>query len=258
MRYLKLFSCYLRTNLKSLAIYDIDFYFAIIGMITQNLLNIIALRFMFNVVPKIKGFNFTELLLTYTLATLAFAIFRCFFINTLNIADYIHNGELDQILAKPVNPLFQLINARVDDDAWGDLLVALVLLIGVDIRLHNPWYIMLMFLFIAIFTSLIFLGIALLGNIAALFSNGLADLAETVFDFFEFSKYPLAIYSNVLKIFLVWVIPLGWVASIPQEAIAVKHEWFWLLIIPAVCLGFFLAIYQIWRLFLTKYQSTGS
>ncbi|MDF7638438.1 ABC-2 family transporter protein [Lactobacillus sp. ESL0791] len=258
MRYFRLAYVYLKTNLKSLAIYDVDFYFAIIGMMVQNVLNIVALRFLFNLVPTIKGFTFTQLLLTYALATLSFAIFRCFFINTLNISDHIHEGSLDQILVKPVNPLFQLINERVDEDAWGDLLVALILLIVVDHYLKNPWYITLMFIFISLFTSLIFLSLALLGNMVSLLSNGLADLASSVFDFFELSKYPLAIYSGILKVFLTFVLPLGWVAAIPQEKIAVHHEWLWLVLIPLVCVLFFILVYQVWRLFLNNYQSTGS
>lgn len=258
MRYLKLLLTYMKVNLKSLAIYDLDFYFAIAGMIIQNVLNILALRFIFNIVPQIKGYSFEQLLLTYALASLSFAIFKCFFINALNISDYLHQGTFDAILVKPVNPLFQLVNARVDEDSWGDLLVALILLIIVDIQLQQPWYITLMFMFIALFTSLIFLGLAILGNVVSLLSNGIADLAETTFDFFEMSKYPLAIYAQALKIVLTFVLPLGWVASIPQEKIAQKHEWLWLAIIPAVCVLFFLLVYQVWRLFLAKYQSTGS
>ena len=50
------------------------------------------------------------------------------------------------VLIKPVNPLFQLVNERVDEDAWGDLIVALLLLIIVDMQLHNPWYITIMFI----------------------------------------------------------------------------------------------------------------
>ena len=54
MRYLKLLFTYFKVNLKSLAVYDLDFYFAIIGMIVQNVLNIVALRFIFNIVPRIS------------------------------------------------------------------------------------------------------------------------------------------------------------------------------------------------------------
>lgn len=258
MRCLKLLGTYIKVNLKSLAVYDIDFYFAIAGMIIQNILNIIALRFIFNLVPRIVGYNFAQLLLTYAIATLSFSIFRSFFINALNISDYINKGSFDTILIKPVNPLFQLINERVDEDSWGDLLVSILLLVLVDVQLHNPWYITVMFIFISLFTSLIFLGLAVLGNIVSLLSNGLSDLAETTFDFFEMSKYPLSIFSESLKIILTFVLPLGWVASIPQEKIAQKHEWLWLVIIPAVCILFFVLVYQVWRIFLKKYQSTGS
>lgn len=257
-RYLHLFKEYLKINLKSLAVYDLDFYFAIFGMAIQNVLNIVALGFLFNIIPTIKGYTFSELVLTYSLATLSFSIFRCFFINTLNIADFIHKGTLDTILVKPINPLFQLINQRADEDSWGDLLVSLILLISVDIHLNYPWYITIMFIFISVFTSLIFLSLALLGNVVTLFSNGLSDLAEITFDFFELSKYPLSIYSEALKLILTFVLPIGWVASIPQKRIAQYHEWYWVLLIPIICIIFFIIIYQIWKLFLKNYQSTGS
>ena len=258
LRYLRLLKEYLKINLKALAIYDLDFYFAIFGMAIQNVLNIIALGFLFNIVPTIKGYTFNELILTYSLATLSFSIFRCFFINTLNIAYFINKGIMDTILVKPVNPLFQLINQRADEDSWGDLFVSLILLISVDIKLEYSWYITIMFIFISIFTSLIFLSLALLGNVVTLFSNGLSDLAEVTFDFFELSKYPLSIYSEALKLIMTFVLPIGWVASIPQKRIAEYHEWYWLLIIPIICIVFFIIIYKIWKLFLNNYQSTGS
>ncbi|XHU93477.1 ABC transporter permease [Lactobacillus helveticus] len=258
MRYLHLLKEYMKFNLKALAVYDLDFYFAIFGMAIKNVLNIVALGFLFNLVPTIEGYTFSELILTYSLATLAFSIFRCFFINTLNIAYFINKGTLDTILVKPVNPLFQLINQRADEDSWGDLFVSLILVISVDIKLDYPWYITIMFIFISIFTSLVFLSLALLGNVVTLFSNGLSDLAEVTFDFFELSKYPLSIYSETLKFVLTFILPIGWVASIPQKRIAEYHEWYWVLIIPIICIAFFIIIYQIWKLFLNNYQSTGS
>lgn len=220
MRYAKLLREYLRVNLKALAVYDLDFYFAIFGMAIQNILNIVTLGFLFNIVPSIKGYSFQELILTYSLATLSFSIFRCFFINTLNIAEFINKGTLDTILVKPINPLFQLINQRADEDSWGDLAVSLILVIFVDVQLGYPWYITVMFIFISLFTSFIFMGLALLGNTVSLFSNGLSDLAEVTFDFFELSKYPLSIYSQALKWILTFIFPIGWIASIPQERIA--------------------------------------
>ncbi|MCZ3621966.1 ABC transporter permease [Lactobacillus mulieris] len=258
MRYLKLAKAYLKINLKSLAVYDLDFYFGIFGMMIQNVLNLVALSFLFNIVPQIKGFTYDDLLLTYSLSTFSFSIFRCFFINTLNLAEFINKGNLDTILVKPINPLFQLINQRADEDAWGDLLVSFVLLITVSLKLHYAWYIILMLIFISFFTSLIFMSIALLGNVVSLFSNGLSDLAEITFDLFELSKYPLAIYSAPLKIILTFILPVGWVASFPLERVATYHEMYWVLIIPLISIVYFVIIYKLWNIFINNYQSTGS
>lgn len=46
-RYMRLLGVYFAINFKSLAIYDFDFYFSIAGMMIQNLINVIALRFLY-------------------------------------------------------------------------------------------------------------------------------------------------------------------------------------------------------------------
>lgn len=138
-RYARLLLTYFKINFKSLAIYDFDFYFSIAGMMIQNLINVAALRFLYLLVPTIQGYTFTELLTTYAIASTSFAIFRCFFINTLNIADYVRKGKFDGLLVKPVNPLFQLLNESFDEDAWGDLAISVLILTTIAFSSHMPF-----------------------------------------------------------------------------------------------------------------------
>lgn len=257
-RYMRLLGVYFAINFKSLAIYDFDFYFSIAGMMIQNLINVIALRFLYLLVPTIQGYSFMALLTTYAIASTSFAIFRCFFINALNIAAYVRKGKFDGLLVKPVNPLFQLLNENFDEDAWGDLIISIVILIISLVQSHTQLWLLPLLLVICCATSLIFLSLTLLGGMASLFSKGLADLSEIVYDFFEFSKYPLSIYNTPLKIFLTWIFPLGWVAAIPQATIINGGQWLFLIIVPSVAILFFILVYQLWRLFLLKYQSTGT
>ena len=46
-RYARLLLAFFKINFKSLAIYDFDFYFSIVGMMIQNLINVAALRFLY-------------------------------------------------------------------------------------------------------------------------------------------------------------------------------------------------------------------
>ena len=257
-RYARLLLTYFKINFKSLAIYDFDFYFSIIGMMIQNLINVAALRFLYLLVPTIQGYTFTELLTTYAIASTSFAIFRCFFINTLNIADYVRKGKFDGLLVKPVNPLFQLLNESFDEDAWGDLAISVLILTTIAFSSHMPLLIFLLVLLMCCATSLIFLSLTLLGGMVSLLSQGLADLSETVYDFFEFSKYPLSIYNTPLKMILTWFLPLGWVAAIPQSTVIDDGRWYFAILVVGISVALFTLVYQLWRLFLVKYQSTGT
>lgn len=162
------------------------------------------------------------------------------------------------MLVKPVNPLFQLLNESFDEDAWGDLAISVLILTTIAFSSHMPLLIFLLVLLMCCATSLIFLSLTLLGGMVSLLSQGLADLSETVYDFFEFSKYPLSIYNTPLKMILTWFLPLGWVAAIPQSTVIDNGRWYFAILVVGISVAFFTLVYQLWRLFLVKYQSTGT
>src|SRR5690625_6020653 len=65
----------------------------------------------------------------YGFVSLARALWNFFLFNTINIGSYIKSGQLDLILIRPVNPLFQLISEKMDFESIGELIYSIVLLV---------------------------------------------------------------------------------------------------------------------------------
>lgn len=124
-RYLGLYVAYFRANLLSLMSYRVDFiirnlcnlvlmfaYLGVVGLIYEN-------------VETIKGWRFEQLLVIYALTSLSRSLFHLFCINVISIGTCIRQGDLDRILLRPVNPLFQLVADYIDNDDWGELVLGI-------------------------------------------------------------------------------------------------------------------------------------
>ena len=140
MRYVNLFWKYFSLNVKGLKSYGTDFYIGIFAMMIKNISSLFLLFFLYTLVPKLDGWSFYEILYLYSLSTMGFAMWRCLFMNTLNISYYVRNGILDRFLVKPINPLFQIFMEGFDDDAWGDLIIGILINIICMYQLQLSWY----------------------------------------------------------------------------------------------------------------------
>lgn len=261
MKELKLIIPFFKYNFKRLQIYDKDFYLGIVGLIIENILNLLMLFFIYTLIPSLDGFTFNEMLLLYGVASLSFAIWRCLFINTLNVGSMVRYGRLDTFLLRPISVLYQVMMDGFDDDAWGDLVFALLVIgyTAVTQSINIVWVILLIIL--SIFTSLIFAGISIVGSSLSFITQGIADFSQIVYNFFQFAKYPINIFGGGMKFVFTFVIPIGWVAAIPVKLLInhnIRSFAFMLIVACGISVIFFWITTKIWNFMLTKYVSTGS
>lgn len=167
MRYIRLFWQYLKLNIKGLKSYGTDFYIGVLAMMLKNISSLFLLFFLYTLVPTLEGWSFFELLHLYSLSTMGFAMWRCLFMNTLNISYYVREGEFENFLVKPLNPLFQIFMEGFDDDAWGDLVIGMILNVVCILQLHLSWWSFVFAVILAFFGSLIFASFSILGSIVS-------------------------------------------------------------------------------------------
>ncbi|UZQ83388.1 ABC transporter permease [Thermoanaerobacter sp. RKWS2] len=260
LRYIKLYIHFTKINISSFMEYDADFLFGIVALILKNLINLLIIFFIFHFIDNIKGWDFNQILFLYGFSSTSFAIWHCFFINTISLPFYTRTGLLDSFLLKPVDVIFQIMADSFDEDGIGDLIFGIIVLIIAIVRLKIV-SIKLIFLPVLLLSgSLIYASLGLISSSISFFTIGETGLSNLVMDFFEFSKYPITIYNDILKIVFTVLIPIGFTAFYPSLFYIANYKYGLMLVLitPVVSILFFLISYKVWNLALRHYSSAGN
>lgn len=260
-RYLKLFYISFILNIKELKSYHIDFVLGSIAMFFKNLSNLFIIYTIYNLVNEINGWSIKEMIYLYSVITISFSVWRCFFINTLNISYYVTSGGLDLLLTKPINSLFLIFMENFDEDAWGDLAVGILLYFYISYMLKIKLIIVFLIFLLSILGGLVFSGLSTISSIFSVIYNGPYDFTELPYIIYEFAKYPLSIFNPIISFILKTIIPIGWIAYIPSSLIFSKVNGNLLLIILfsfIISIIYFYIIYKIWNYAILKYSSSGT
>lgn len=255
--YTSLVKQYYKINIKSIAVYDKDFYFGIVAMMIEYMASFVVIFFLYDSITDINGFTLYQLLLLQGINLVGFSLWSCFFVNTISLSYYIRMGELDRFLLRPVSPMFQIMMSGFDEDAWGELIVGLIIFGVAYYNLQLDWYLLLLVPFIFLSSCLIYAGISILFSTISFFAIGQADFANVVMDVKEFAKYPLSIYNKPLKIIFSTVLPIGFVAYYPSM-LFFENKILVVFITLFISILFYILANCIWSIGLKRYGSTGS
>ena len=143
-RMFKLHRIFIKQDLKKLMEYKIDFLTGAIGMLLTQAINIFFLSVIFARIPNLEGYSFEQIIFIYGFALLPKAIDHLFFDNLWAIGHFIiRKGDFDKYLTRPVSTLFAVTVEKFQVDAFGELVVGIMLLgysipkIAVDINFLN-------------------------------------------------------------------------------------------------------------------------
>lgn len=241
-------------------IYDVDFIIGVIAMLIKTVINFSMLLILFTIITNIEGWTFEEMLFIYGFSTTAFAIWHCFFIETITIPYYIKTGEFDRFLMKPYNPLFLIMIEGFDEDGWGELFFGIIISIIsiIKLKVFNPLLLFLPILWII--ASLVYAGISILLSTISFFTIDNLDITDVTMQLNDFSKYPLSIYNISLKFIFTFIIPIGFTAYYPSLVIIEGPTKDNILLVIGTILfgiGFFILSCCIWMRCLKRYTSSG-
>lgn len=259
-RYFRLYLEFLKINIKGIVIYDLDFIIGIAGLLLNNFMSFCILLFIFNFIDKLKGWSFDQILFIFGFSATSFALWHCFFVNTISLTYYIRYGFLDRFLLRPINPIFQIMTDGFDEDGWSDLIFGISILVIAIIRLKLLSFYLLLLPLLIIGASLIYVSISLLFSISSFITIGNTNISNLIYDFKEFTKYPLPIYNQVLRIIFTSIIPVGFASFYPSLFFISNYKNGLLigLLSPFISLLFFLITTKIWMFSLKFYKSSGT
>lgn len=258
---MKLYFKYVGIIIKSQMQYKASFFMTMIGQFLVSFTAFLGVFFMFSRFHSVKGFKFSEILICFSIILMAFSITECFVRGFDVFPGLIKSGNLDRILVRPRNEIFQVLTSNIEFSRIGRLLQSILMLIYAIPTCGIVWsfdkimaMIMMIMGGIAIFTSLFILyaGISFFTIEGLEFMNIFTDGSR------EFFKYPISIYGEGILKFFTYVIPVALFQYYPFLYLIGRSDNIGLIFLPLVCFIFIIPCYIFFKFGLKRYKSTGS
>lgn len=261
-RFIRLYTKLSAQYLKTLLEYRTDF---IIGLIAFFFIQGFGIAFLFMVfqnIPNLNGWSFYEVLFIYGFANLPRALDHLVTDNLWILAGrIIVRGEFDKYLLRPMNPLFYLFADRFQPDAFGELIVGILLVVTAltKLSLHIGLIEIVGFIIAVLAGAGIYTSIKLIFASLAFWMKRSQSILFVAYQMANFTKYPMTIYNKVINIFLTFIIPFAFTAFIPASWLLGRESFaYGVLATCGVAAVFFAGGYALWNAGLKSYESAGN
>lgn len=264
-KFLKYLKIYIKLSLQSLKIlleYKIDFLIGLSGFLLLQICGVFTLKIIFESIPNLDGWSYYEVLFIYAFAQIPRGLDHMLSDNLWGLSlSIVRRSLFDKYLMKPINPLFYLIAEKFQTDAFGELIVGIILLgysinkLKISISIQ---FILLLFLYI-ICGTVIYFAIKLIFASLAFWMRTSGAILNMVYSISDFAKYPVSIYPKAIRVIISIVIPFAFTSFFPASCCLRKDnvvELSLLIVFIAICL-FKIAI-KIWNMGINKYESAGN
>lgn len=219
-RALKLHRIFISQDLKKMMEYKVDFLTGVTGVLLGQFFNIFFLYVIFSQIPQLAGWTFEQILFIYGFSLIPKALDHLFFDNLWGIGHFIvAKGDFDKYLTRPVNTLFTVIVEKFQVDAFGELIMGIILLacslptVGFNLSVLN----VILFILVIPFATLIYTGIKTITASIAFWIKKSGNITYMFYMVNDFAKYPTTIYNNAVKTIISYIIPFAFTAFYPAS-----------------------------------------
>lgn len=261
-RALRMYKIFTVQELKRLMEYKGDFFTGVIGFLISQAFNILFLFVIFSQIPSLMGWNFHQIIFIYGFSLLPKALDHLLFDNLWAIGHFIvRKGDFDKYLTRPLNTLFHVMIERFQVDAFGELLVAVLLITYALPKLTIEWSLIKVVLTIVVipFATFIYTSIKIATAALAFWVKRSGNITYMFYMVNDFAKYPVTIYNKMIRGIITYVIPFAFTAFYPANYFLTGENPFFnigLTVIISVVL-FTLSV-MVWNRGIKAYESAGS
>jgi ABC-2 type transport system permease protein len=259
--YLWLISAAIRAQLQ----YRVSFALDVIGMFLVTFLDFVAVLVIFHNVPQLGSFTVAEVAFLYALSAMSFALAE-FAVGHLDaLSEMVRTGSFDVMLARPRGTLFQVLAADFRVRRLGQLLQGAAVFVYAVGALDVPWnaarigMIVVTVLFGAAIFSAVWVFV-----ICVVFWTIEGREASSAFTYGGqfLTQFPIEIYSQWLRRFLAYLVPMAFVSYFPSLYVLDKEDplglpSFLRFSAPGVAVGAAIVAGAMWRFAVRHYRSTG-
>lgn len=254
MLFWKLVSVSLRSQMQ----YPASFLMLSLSHFLGTFVDILGIWVLFDRFQMVKGWTLHEVAIIYGIVHMGFALAEAFSRGFDTFHQLVKHGDFDRLLLRPLSPFFQVAVREAHAMRIGRFLQGLtVLLWGTHFIPINPFFI----LFSVLGTGALFYALFVIQAAISFWTiETLEFMNITTYGGLHTGQYPMSIYKPFFRLIFTIIIPLACVAYYPvasylqREAIPL-----WLgLTLPLSGFLFLFLAFQLWRLGVRRYQSTGS
>lgn len=195
--------------------------------------------------------------LTYVLID---TIAQIFFRGVYSFTNLIRSGELDLLLVKPISPLFLALAGSPDINDAIFLIPTLIVVGLVFFQLHITVTLFSAVLYglLLINSFLIVTALHIVIVATGLFTTEVDGVVWLYRDLSRFGQFPISVYNQVVRITLFFIIPIGFMITIPTQVLLGIAPSYPLILSFVVGIISLWGSYQFWLSALRQYNSASS
>jgi ABC-2 type transport system permease protein len=217
VKYIKLTFLTVKLHLEAEMQYKVNFLLQIFGIIINDGAIALVWVIFFKQFPSINGWRFQDTAFVLGLTNLGFCLVSFFFAGIFDLADAIADGKLDQYLLMPKSLLWHISTSRSFFSDIGGLIVGLIMLnVSGYVTSSN----ILFMVFIVLIEALIIYNFGVITNALGFYFGNFDYAANKLFrTFADLIYFPQNVFSGLIRIMTLTIIPAFFVGTIPLELI---------------------------------------
>ncbi len=259
--YLHLYFTIEKQYIKARMQYRADFIISSIGMFFSSLATLSIFWVIFNSIPELAGWTFTQLIFIYSFYMIAISPMQILFDNIWQIRFHVQQGTFLKYYFRPLNMMFYYMSETFDIKGLTQLGAGIALLIYASQQLNITWSLLRITLLLLTLGSaaLVQISITLLAGCAAFWVIDAYPVLGLAWKLREYAPYPMNIFDSTFRIAFTYVIPLGFVAFYPSQLFLHPETVSPVIYLsPIVGAGLFAITYWVWTSGVNRYSGTGS
>ena len=199
-----------------------SFWLQVSFMIANDLAIVVFWMLFFRKVGTVRGWDTGHVLVLFGVLANVTGIAMGILANARRLGQMVADGELDAVLALPVDPLLYLLVRRVDTALLGDLVFGPLIFVASG---HATWETSVVFVVTSLCAAAFFVSFLVILGSVTLFLGGRGEQAELGFQaLLMLASYPIDLFGGLIKLLLFTAIPAAFVTGLPTRLLT-HFEW---------------------------------
>jgi ABC-2 type transport system permease protein len=245
--------------------YRLSFVLHVAGQFVAGFADFVGIAVIFGRIDALEGWSVEEVLFLYGTSQLAFGIGDVFVSPVERAAIHVRLGSFDQILTRPLSPLFLLVTGEFELRRIGRLLQGLAVFVAAVVAFPLPWTPgrAALTAMTVVCGAVIFGAAWVITSSIVFWTVDSQEMANSItYGGGLVTQYPVDILGGWLRRFFL-VVPMAFVAYVPATWVLEHQDVYGLpswaaFATPVVALAFATVARLVWRAGIRRYRSTGS